>query len=75
MRVPKTLNAQTARMIPIAIRCCSPMWTLPVEKYPLSICPPPKAFVPYGSPGNQAAWAIEPENNPRNESTTDQPIQ
>ena len=51
------------------------MWTLPVLKYPSSIKPPPNAFVPYGSPPNHAACAIEPQNKPRNASTTDQPIQ
>ena len=75
IRVPKTLKSQTHRMSPIAIRCCSPMWTLPVVKYPSSISEPPNAFVPYGSFGNQAAWAIDPLNRPRNARTTDQPIQ
>ena len=34
------------------------MWTEPVLKYPLSIFAPPKAYVPYGSCGNHAAWAM-----------------
>src|ERR1700730_9888227 len=62
-------------MRPMAMKCWSPMWTPPVLKYPLSIFAPPNAFVPNGSCGNQEVWAMEPTNSPRNESTTDQPIQ
>ena len=51
------------------------MSTEPVLKYPLSSVAPPNAYVPYGSCGNQAAWMIYPMKSPRNESTTDQPIQ
>ena len=36
---------------------------------------PPNAYVPPGSPGNHAVRMMYPVKSPRNDSTTDQPIQ